>query len=82
MSRNFDRIEIEQKVIKKVDISVILGKFQLFLDHWLFTFIIHTKQQQYIEVQFILENMYVQLWVWLHRTNENDLIVLRERRKY
>ena len=39
-------------------------------------------QQQCIEVQFRLENTYIQLRVWLQRKNKNDWIVLRERRKY
>ena len=59
-----------------------MGKVQLLLNHWLYPFIIHTKQQQCIEVQFRLENTYIQLRVWLQRKNKNDWIVLRERRKY
>ena len=59
-----------------------MGKVQLLLNHWLYPFIIHTKQQQCIEVQFRLENTYVQLRVWLQSKNKNDWILLRERRKY
>ena len=59
-----------------------MGKVQLLLNHWLYPFIIHTKQQQFIEVQFRLENTYVQLRVWLQSKNKNDWILLRERRKY
>jgi len=58
------------------------GKVRLLLNHWLFLFIIHTKQQWYIEVQFKLENTYLQVRVWLQKMNENDPIILRERRKY
>ena len=50
----------------------LLGKVQLLLNHWLYPFIIHTKPQQYIEVQFRLENMCVQLKVWLQQANKND----------
>ena len=38
-----------------------LGEVQLLLNHWFYPFIIHTKQQQFIEVQFRLENTYIQL---------------------
>ena len=90
VSRDFDRIEIEQKFIKKWTFlwfwtwknTTLLEKVQLLLTHWLYPFILHTKQQQCIEVQFRLENTYVQLRVWLQRKNKNDWIVLRERRKY
>ena len=61
--------------------TTLLGKVQLLLNHWLYPFIIHAKQQQCIEVQFRIENTYVQLRVWLQRKNKNDWIVLRERRK-